>query len=193
MTLFSPARLPVAATLMALALGGCVSGTTYGTGVSPGKQTVDDIVGIVSLGNSKNTPPIDYKPRPPIVAPPSTAALPPPAEPAPAANWPDDPDQKTGTTPSGDTYVPVSTLDPFPNDNKDAGERAYEQHMRFGKQQVKMYADAKAAASTEVDANGNPIRKTLSEPPSSYRIPDPDAPEEFTEAPKKKKWWQFGK
>ncbi|HMN85969.1 MAG TPA: hypothetical protein PKA74_08295 [Bauldia sp.] len=180
---------------MAMALGGCMAGTTYGTGVSPGKQTVDDIVGIVSLGNASSKPPIDYKPRPPIVAPPKAAALPPPEDPKPAtaANWPTDPDQKS-TTASGDVYIPVANnKSAFADDGKDLGERAYEDHLRFGKQKQKVYADAKAAAAGTFDANGNPIRRTLSEPPSSYRVPDPDAPDEFSAAPAKKKWWQFGK
>lgn len=193
MPLFSPAKsLPVAAVVMAFALGGCVSGTTYGTGVSPGKQTVDDIVGLVSLGGSKEKSKIDYEPRPPIVAPPASASLPTPGEAsssATAANWPKDP----GTTTPGDVAaIPVSTARPTKLEGGSAAEAAALAHMKYGKQQAKLYADAKASADLQLDANGNPIRRTLSDPPPAYRVPDPNAPEEF-EAPKKKKWWQFGR
>src|SRR5207248_5118249 len=79
--------------LLSAALGGCTS-TTYGTGVSPGKQTINDITGLVNLNGSKKDP-IDYKPRPPIVAPPPTAALPPPGthDVAAVGDWPRDPDE----------------------------------------------------------------------------------------------------
>ncbi len=194
MTFFLPARLvPAAAIAMAFALGGCVSGTTYGTGVSPGKQTMEDIVGLVSL-TGKTKDPIDYKPRPPIVAPPSTAALPPPEDApatAAAADWPKDPDAK-GAGSGEPVAIPVARNPGFQPEDK-SGEAAFIAHMKYGKQATKMYADAKAAANTSVDENGNPIRKTLSEPPGSYRVPDPTAPEEFTTPKKKKKWWQLGK
>jgi len=78
-------------------LAGC-SGTTYGTGISPEEQTIKDVMSLASLG-SEEKPPIDYKPRGGIVAPPSTN-LPPPVDSstktaavtAEDPNWPKDPD-----------------------------------------------------------------------------------------------------
>ncbi|MCP4306918.1 MAG: hypothetical protein GY788_18975, partial [bacterium] len=51
---------------------------------------------------------------------------------------------------------------------------------------------AKSSRAGAVDANGNPVRTTLTEPPAEYRVPDPTAPEEFTAA-KDEKWWQVFK
>ena len=66
---------------------------TYGTGTTPGKQTVDDVAGMVSLSGKKQAA-IDYKPRGPIVAPPAAAALPTPGSEmvATGPDWPRDPD-----------------------------------------------------------------------------------------------------
>jgi hypothetical protein len=194
-------------TLLAAALGGCM-GTTYGTGVSPGKQTIQDIAGLANLAGKKHEP-IDYKPRPPIVAPPPTAALPPPGthDVASAGAWPQDPDEamkarkaaaaklRTGDAKVDAQYDPDIAI-PVKHDNtiewndsnkdrpgqKEAGSAAQDAEVR------KLMADAKSSVS--VDANGNPIRKTLSEPPVVYRAPDPGAPTEFKSA-KKFHWpWQ---
>ena len=65
---------------------------------------------------------------------------------------------------------------------KEAGSAAQDAEAR------KLMADAKTAIA--VDFNGNPIRKTLSEPPVVYRAPDPGAPTEFKSV-KKFHWpWQ---
>jgi hypothetical protein len=190
--------------LISAALGGCTS-TTYGTGVSPGKQTIQDIGGLVNLGGDKKGG-IDYKPRPPIVAPPANAALPTPGTHAVAtADWPNDPDVaakarkaaasrlSTGDAKIDAQYDPDITL-PIKHDKtvnwndantdrpgqKEAGSAAQDAETR------KLIADAKSAVS--VDANGNPIRKTLSDPPVVYRAPDPTAPTEFKAASKKFHW-----
>src|SRR5690606_13280720 len=85
---------PAGALVAALMLGGCGSMTTYGTGKTVAAQTVEDVTGILSLSSPKSEP-IDYSARAPIVAPPTTATLPPPGSgdaTAIAANWPNDPD-----------------------------------------------------------------------------------------------------
>ena len=67
---------------------------------------------------------------------------------------------------------------------KEGGSAAQDEEVR------KLIASAKTSAS--LDANGNPIRKTLSEPPVNYREPDPNAPTEFKSV--KKHWpWQKSK
>jgi hypothetical protein len=198
--------ITVGAIALALPLGGCLSATTYGTGVSPGKQTMEDIVGIVSPG-AKKGPPIDYAARPPIVAPPPGAAIPKPGETstASAGNWPADPESKslTGTLSNGDPAdgvqaydpskkVPIASRPPSANSG-DLAEGQMEEFMKARQNlntNKQMFAAAKASRVMGVDANGNPIRRTLSEPPVDYRAPDPAAPEAFTEAANKK-WWQF--
>jgi hypothetical protein len=57
----------------------------------------------------------------------------------------------------------------------------------------KIFAAAKAS-SAPLDENGNPIRTSLTQPPAEYRVPDPEAPDEFTtqDGKKKKKGiWPF--
>src|SRR5690606_553030 len=147
--------------LLSLSLGGCISATTYGTGVSPGQQTIEDITGLVSFAGKKK-PQIEYEPRPPIVAPPGKA-LPPPGESAAAtvANWPVDPDKTRtgGATKPANAYgpapapdVPVAANPPRLIDNSyDTGKATIDAHNRKGKEQAKIYATAKAAATTTVD------------------------------------------
>lgn len=182
---------------------------TYGTGVSPGKQTINDIAGLVNINGTKRDP-IDYKPRPGIVAPPASAALPPPGSQAVASasgDWPNDPDAamkarkaaaakvRTGDAKIDAQYdpdVPITAQKEnkinWNDPNKDGpgvregGSAAQDAEVR------KLIADAKSSVS--VDANGNPVRKTLSEPPVVYRAPDPNAPTEFKAAKKFHFPWQ---
>lgn len=193
---------------LALALGAC---TTYGTGTSPAVQTVEDLAGIASLSASKE--PIDYKPRPKIVAPPSTATLPPPADGARVAtatpgNWPVDQDAKVAAF-QADVAAREKTGQPLPKvklpsaRDESAGpvpiaaerDPSAEAMPKPGgnKEAQKLFADARA--SVAVDENGKPIRRYLSDPPPDYRIPDPTAPVEIVDKPaakKKFKWpWQW--
>lgn len=196
-----PRILGVAA--LAVALGGC---TTYGTGVSPGRQTVSDLTGVVSLGSGKKEP-IEYTQRPPIVTPPSTDVLPKPGEPQQVADWPNDPDEaekarKAAAGPKKQETLEENLADPgFRLPSQSSGRRYEEandpnsaENQIFGMQRQKdeireIRAKAKAGAAGQVDAAGNPVRTTLTEPPAEYRVPDPSAPEEFAAA-KDEKWWQ---
>jgi hypothetical protein len=177
---------PVAVLGLALAQSAC---TTYGTGTSPAIQTVEDLAGIASLSSKKE--PIDYKPRPKIVAPPSTAAQPPPSfqadvaarekagQPLPKVRLPSAPrDESFGPVPIAAERDPSAEAMPKPGGNQQA---------------KKLFADARA--SVAVDENGKPIRRYLSDPPPDYRMPDPTAPVEIIDKPsakKKFKWpWQW--
>lgn len=180
---------------------------TYGTGTSPGMQTLNDIAGITEFSANKQEP-IDYKPRAPIVTPP-TATLPPPGQsnPALAANWPNDPDEAakngnaTASGGSGDTaygrYDPVFRL---PQQQASAGpsptlERSFESGYDRAhstpeqiEQSKKLYAQAK---NVPLDENGVPIRRYLTQPKSEYLIPDPESPQEVTAQTKKKRGWKW--
>lgn len=208
-------RAPLGLVLLAVVVGGC-SGTTYGTGVPAGRQTVSDLTGIVTLGKGKDKEEIEYAPRAGIVAPPTTtAALPKPGEGTPADNWPVDP---SGTTEkakksrfaiaderaSGPTDSEILS-DPgirlpsnnrnarvYNNDDPDSAENQMRQMQSVKKDQKAIFAKAKASRNGAVDAEGNPVRTTLTEPPATYRIPDPDSQDEFFAA-KDEKWWQFRK
>ena len=67
----------IVSTLMALSA--CTSAPTYGTGTRSDVQLVSDIAGIMTITPSEKEI-IDYKPRPGIIAPASSAALPEPQE-----------------------------------------------------------------------------------------------------------------
>src|SRR5262245_50457467 len=196
--------------LVAAGLGGCLS-NTYGTGVNPGQQTINDITGLVNLNAHKD--PIDYRPRPPVVAPPASAALPSPGGGGVAAttDWPKDPDEAAKARKAAaaqvrhsNNAVADSLYDPdieIPVKH-DAEVNWKERSMTPAQAAMgtkeqdeearKLIAEAKAGAG--VDANGNPIRKTLSEPPVVYRAPDPNAPTEFKAVKKGFHWpWQKAK
>lgn len=223
---FSWTLRAAAAAGFALSLSGCGgSAITYGTGKSPGVQTIEDLAGIVAL-SGKEKEPVDYSPRPTVVAPPSTGSLPPPGEQqsptAVAANWPKDPDefrrkmkakQDADNTPMGpglgqaqlakDPKFSLPETDtsnqPWDANRVDRGHHPEEVQANVNsKEMKKLFADAKRARSGSVDANGNPVRKYLTEPPVTYREPDPTAPTEIAvnDKPKKKKFswsslWPF--
>ena len=150
------------------------SATTYGTGTTPGKQTLDDVAGMISL-SGKKSPAVDYKPRGPIVAPPAAAALPKPGSEmvATGPDWPRDPDALNAARKAGTGSAPVGAdpgfrlpktadwIKPHYNDY-DAGKAAYAGNINAAAQK-KMFATAKGSGA--VDANGNPIRTSLTEPP----------------------------
>lgn len=206
---FRNQQLVLVAGALAVGLGGC---TTYGTGVTPAKQTVDDIGGLVALGGKKQ-PHIDYEARAPIVPPPENAALPEPGASAKAANWPRDPDELdrqrkalAASTPKdpeekplGDPgfRLPSTPSTPRYVDTRDESDAAAKDAMlKPGEAATakKLYAAAKAGNGVKVDENGVPVRTLLVEPPSDYRVPDPTAPTELSTAPAKTKkwWWPFG-
>jgi hypothetical protein len=92
------ARLLLGAPLVAsgLMLAGCLGAPTYGTDKTASAQLADDVTGILSIAPKRRAP-IDYKPRPELVKPASTAALPPPQDPVTVASnpaWPQSPEQR---------------------------------------------------------------------------------------------------
>ncbi len=211
-----------AAAALALGLGAC-SQTTYGTGTPTGMQTLQDLAGIADLGGQKKAG-IDYAARPGLVAPPPGAALPPPGseQQAVAANWPKDPDaqakkfkdqvaarekfcadasnKKLPECRDPGFRLPSSagasaSREPSPvllNQNVKAGELAHSSAAQNA-QAVKLFAQAKGQVA--VDENGKPIRRYLTDPPSDYRVPDPNAPVVFdAKKTTKKKWtWPWEK
>ncbi len=207
----------VAAATLALGLGAC-NQTTYGTGTTAGMQTIEDIAGIADMGGQKKEP-IKYAPRPGIVQPPPGAPLPAPGseQQAVASNWPTDPDVQQKRfkeeaaarekfcaeannkilpecrdpgfrlPPSEQDKVSRQPSPTLANMNTPASERAHstaEQDARA----TKLFADARGQVA--VDENGKPIRRYLTDPPSDYRVPDPNAPVEIDSKSdaKKKKW-----
>jgi hypothetical protein len=210
-SLSSGALRAIGVVSVGFALAGCNS-MTYGTGTSPAVQTIEDVAGIVSLSGSRKKEEIDYSPRAPIVAPPSVAALPPPGErpaTALAANWPQDPDEtrralkkkqaddalyqgatldRTGggnVNPDIDIDVPEAKEYPAVPPRGGYGP-GYNESGKSKAEVKKMFADARGSKAGSYDETGRPVRKYLTEPPATYREPDPNSPVEITEKPKKK-------
>jgi hypothetical protein len=177
---------------LALALAAC--GTTYGTGTNPGAQTVKDLTGMLSLGGGGGGPAIAYEARPGIVPPPANAALPAPGSGETVQNWPTDPDvlareQKAANAnqraDTGDAIIdpgfrlPKQKVEVVNEDSQTIDDDLLALTGNNKKEQQTLFAKAKGGAAGQVDAEGNPVRTALTEPPADYRIPDPSAPEEF--------------
>ncbi len=204
---------------LALGLGAC-SQTTYGTGTPVGMQTMEDLAGIADLGSPKQDS-IKYSARPGIVPPPSGAPLPAPGsdQQAVASNWPNDPDARAkqfkaqvaarekfcaevnnknlpecrdpgfrlppSAQASAASRAPSQTL---LNQNVKPGEAAHSTAAQDA-QAKKLFADARG--NVAVDENGKPIRRYLTDPPSDYRVPDPNAPTVIDNKPATKKKWKW--
>ena len=174
-----------------LGLAGCMSGPTYGTGKGAHEQLLEDVTGILDVG-PKQSEAIEYKPRPELVRPASTAQLPPPQDSiATASNpaWPESPEQRRKrirdrATANRDEAGFVPEVAPptvsAANDDRmhSAGGRGGFQGggndmstMSAGKQREEF--NRRLAVSKQ----GSPTtRRYLSEPPLAYRQPVGTAP-----------------
>jgi hypothetical protein len=195
-----------------LFLAAC-SQTTYGTGTTPGQQTLEDIAGIAAFGAPKKEP-IDYSARPAIVPPPKGTPLPAPGDPTAvaSANWPKDPDveqkkfkaEVAARDPGGydedptkvvnpNFSLPTQPQGPEPNLAKMERDQEKEALSTTAEQNAavkKLFADARGVVA--VDAEGKPIRRYLTDPPVEYREPDPNAPVEIEAKPQqKKRTWRW--
>jgi hypothetical protein len=202
MTKSVPSRLPAGAFLagLALALAGCQSGMTYGTGKSPGMQTLEDVVGIASLSSERKEP-INYQPRPTIVPPPTAASLPPPSDAnatVVAANWPVDPDEQTEKL-RAEIARREAAGEPLPTFKLPPTQQASVEPIGDGPMTPEQIAEirkrfAEARGVVSVDENGNPIRRYLTDPPVEYRMPDTETGIDVAALPKKKRkflWWEW--
>lgn len=152
-----------------LALAGCMSSPTYGTGKTANEQLFDDLTGVLSLG-PKDKPNIEYKPRPELVKPGTTAVLPTPQQSATvAAAWPEGPEQKrlrlrAEATANQDNPAYRS---PIVNDLYKPARELTPDEMRAEVARRKAIANA-----TDPTA-----RRYLSEPPLDYRVAASTAPQ----------------
>jgi hypothetical protein len=203
-----------------MALGACSPMTTYGTGKTAAAQTMEDLGGVISLGGTKaDKEPIDYAPRAPIVEPPAVAAaLPPPGSDTTvtaAGDWPNDPDEEfkkmqkkvaelnaAGETPKftlPEGSEPIDSSNEkkrIGKDSRTSVEKLRDEAKIDTAKQKEMFADARMAKVGSFDKEGRPTRRYLTEPPTTYREPDPESPVVITEKPKKGKFswpdlWPF--
>ena len=173
-----PALMQGAAVAALLALGGCVSSPTYGTGKTANAQLVEDVSSAFSL---KPKPPtgIKYEPRPDILKTGAAQGLPAPQETVTkqAGVWPESPEEKRArlrkeaTIGQNDPNFEPSIIDDVgsgkpgysqslnPNDDRDARKRVEVDRSNLKQRKI-------------VNAVGSPTnRKHLSEPPVEYRQP----------------------
>jgi hypothetical protein len=181
------AGLPLlAAAALTLTLSACAQ-TTYGTGRTAGLQTITDFARAGALtGEAKD--PIDFAPRAPIVAPPPGAPLPPPGgdttgSTALAANWPKDPDAQAAAVKAEIAEANASgrRIRMLPAANASApppvDPNSPENFKPATPEQIAEYRRIEAMLNgATTDADGNPVRVYLSDPPPGYMIPDPNAP-----------------
>jgi len=193
--------LPAAILAGALALSGCVGGTTYGTGVSQEEQTLKDFYNMFTLNRERKN--IDYSARPDLIVPEDKAALPEPLEDGVATNdpaWPETPEQRIARVRAEAGEVDARTGD-------------YSIDERLRKKEgiaIEQARDDKKFIPGRTDRDGNPVlyrgesearkevlnakadldypssvkRKYLTEPPVEYRTPAETAPvgeEAYTE------------
>ena len=157
-----------------MALAGC--SPTYGTDKTANRQLVEDVTGILSLGPSGKRAVIDYRPRPELVKPQSTAVLPPPQDDVTASaggQWPESPEARLrrirdeASTEQGLTTTQII---------RDGSGR--EQVVGGGvdlNQPGAQRAEFKRRLAQQNQGDPN-VRRTLSEPPGAYRQPAATAP-----------------
>lgn len=149
-----------------------MSSPTYGTDKTANAQLMDDLAGALSLGlGSKDNNRIDYKPRPELVKPQTTAVLPPPQDSvtaSTAAGWPESPEQRLARIRAEATANRENPAyrSPVVNDVSEvemAKLSPAEQQAEFRRRR----ALAQGSSSE---------RRYLSEPPLDYRAPAATAP-----------------
>jgi len=191
---------------LGVALAGCSSSTTYGTGERPETAILRELTGGYGLTGKKEKEPIAYQPRSPLVMPPA-ATLRPPVETAEAragAAWPSDPD-RAGPIPD-DTFAGLSPAEQRAKVKElrglagmtgTTGRQAPTVGPSNEEQRGNFYAwlrdhkkerdDFKAAYDEQSGAGAK--RRYLTEPPDEYRQPAATAPASPPEAKPKRSFF----
>lgn len=175
----------------ALALTGCIGGTTYGTGVTQEAQLLKDLEGMVTFGSKKTKKRIDHSARPNLVMPSKTAALPVPLDQESSSsnvNWPESPEKRNARI-RGEAEI----ADPRSGAISIKELRRKKIGTRYDKpitNAVDVDKDGHAAITSLRDGthkkakmlkekyaySKGPRRKFLTEPPVEYRVPISTAP-----------------
>lgn len=175
-----------ATVLTGLALSGCVSDPTYGTGKTASSQLMDDMSSIASFGPKRNTG-IEYKPRPDLVKPVAgqSSTLPPPQESVARAgdpSWPESPEQRRARLRSEinanrdnpDFISPIAPEGPSTRASTRGLQTGNSRKSDYAARSVVADPQAIAAAKArqkEMSTGSATERKFLSEPPVNYRQP----------------------
>lgn len=185
----SAAQAVLAVAVAGLALSGCVSSPTYGTGTPADQQLLEDLTDVLSLGPD-NEERIVYAPRPEIVKPPSTAVLPPPQDNIASAGnpaWPESPEERLAriraeaTEQRDNVNFEPAVVNDLPRTREAAVRRTRGDDQYVGANpndpsntiRQRQAFQQRLAASRQ----GSPDqRRYLSEPPTDYRQPAASAP-----------------
>jgi hypothetical protein len=174
-----------------MAMSGCISTATYGTGESPEMSIIKGVTGgLTGIGKEKEK--VVYKPRAPLVMPPENS-LPTPVETASAdPNWPVEADAP-GAEVEADALGNTSRTDPnyvrklqalvgaLPASKRPASydpERAADEAHLEGLRNPDARKKFKAALA-DADGTNSTERRYLTDPPTAYREPAETAPQEF--------------
>ncbi len=180
----------VALAAVVASLSACMGSPTYGTDKPADVQLLEDVTGVLTI-SPKNEAPIEYKPRPELVKPVSTAQLPPPQDSINTASnpaWPESPGQRRARVRAEATinrddvnfqpevYDEVARAAPRRTFRRtrgdDLGANGNTLLEGSGGDQRKEF-NRRLAANTQ----GSPTsRRYLSEPPLDYRQPAATAP-----------------
>lgn len=182
MTIRIPGTTILILVATSLALSGCVSSPTYGTGKTAGSQLLTDISDIASIAPKKSKG-IEYAPRPELVRPVAGAPLPQPQESAKVQAggvWPESPEAKRDRLRAEATAAQDDPL--FVAKIKNDGFGVQKEELTPAEQQASFRAARKANTA------GSPTSRTyLSEPPLDYRAPAATAATGDLGEPEKKK------
>ena len=201
------------AVAMAVGLAGCVGGTTYGTGVTQEKQTLNDVYNMFTLKNQRKN--IDYSARPDLVVPENTASLPEPLDSEVTTSnpdWPETPEQRIARIRAQageiDARSGEYSLEEQLREKEGIGIETQERQkfvvgqtdrdgnpILFNGEASQARRESVLARKAELEPSRGASRKYLTEPPVEYRIPADTAPagaeayseEEIAERERKKK------
>ena len=180
---FSLDRLPLlrvavytAFSASVLALAGC--GATYGTGKTSEMQLLEDVSNVLALG-PRDKEAIDYKPRPALVKPPSTAVLPQPQENIASTSnnpaWPESPEQRLARVRADATANQNDPAYRSPVVREVPVPVAQEETRDFSKLSAKEQRAEFQRRRAMVNQGDPTTRRYLSDPPLDYRQPSATA------------------
>ena len=175
-------RVFFATTLLMCLVGltACNSGTTYGTGVSHEKQTLDGFYNMIALKPQKE-PKIDYSSRPDLVMPANQDALPEPGEATANApqNWPVSPEQRIAAvredapTIDGQTGLMENreNLNQLATPSRKKRKYEHENDVLTVRSVVNEVNKSRQIDKDIIKYSAPTSRKYLTEPPTEYRTP----------------------
>lgn len=162
-----------AVSIVVLAAAAC--SPTYGTGKSANQQLLEDVTGMMSLqpGGPRQT--IQYQPRPDLVRPSNTTVLPSPQAGVTAQRseqWPESPEERLRRVRASadESGVPTTAVIRDGNTQRIVASSSFDSNdPRAQREEFRR----RLTAANQGDPN---VRRSLAEPPTTYRQPSESAP-----------------